>query len=109
MRQLTQALRVKATLLRSADPDAVAYVAARLHELQDPVGIAAICLAIFDGDAPYCEHAVRNALNEDATWVKPMCIRRMENGLPIDMQSIIVARMLHLRSHVFAATGAPCT
>lgn len=109
MRELTQELRVKATLLCSADPDAVAYVAARLFELKDPTRIASICLAIFDGDAPYCEHAVRHALDGDVTWVKPMCERRMERGLPIDMQSILVARMLHLRRRVFCVVGGPCT
>lgn len=109
MRELTQALLVKAKLLRSADPDGVAAVAARLHELQDPVGIGAICLAIFDGDAPYCEHSVRRALADEPHWVKPMFKRRMDRGLPVDAQSMIVARMLYLRRRVFCAVGGPCT
>ena len=109
MRELTQAIRVKAVLLRSADPDAVEYVAQRLSELQDPVGTAAICLAIFDGDAPYCEHAVRHAMRGKSDWVKGTFKRRSERGLPVDMQSMIVARMLHLRRRVFCAVGGPCT
>lgn len=105
MRELTQALRVKAVLLRSTQPEAVAYVAARLHELQDPVGVAAICLAIFDADEAQCEHAVRNALKDDPDWVKALFKQRYECGLPVDAQSMVVARLLHLRR----LTGAPCT
>lgn len=108
MRELTQALRVKARLIASTDPLAVEYVAQRLHELQQPMTVAALCIAIFDGDAPYADHAVQLAL-DDAEWVRPTALKRMERGLPIDLQHMIIHRVHWLRKRQLRATGAPCT
>lgn len=110
MRELTQTLIVKAKLIAATDPQSVAYVAQRLKELEQPLTVAALCIAIFDGDAPYADRAVQMALNDDdAAWVRPTALKRMERGLPIDLQHMIIHRVNWLRKRRLRATGAPCT
>lgn len=105
MRGVTQVLQVKARLVASTMPEQVQAVASRLHELADPVAAAAVCLAAFDGDAAYCDYVARKVL-EDREWVSPAFKRRSERGLPVDAQSMIVARIVWLARHKFRARAA---
>lgn len=103
MCELTQAIRVKARLLIATDRDAVEYVAQRLHELDDPIGIAALALAIFDGDAPHCEHVVRRAMKDQPAWVHDVFAARWELNLAVDMPSMLMHHLMLRR-----AAWPPC-
>lgn len=104
MRELTQVLRVKAVLLASAEAESVACTALRLQDLDERYrwDTAALCLAVFDGDVAYADYAVRKTL-QDGDWVRPCAERRMAHGLPVDMPSLLVARLQWVRAHQLRA------
>lgn len=105
MRELTQVLAVKARLVASTMPDEVQAIAARLRALQDPLPVAAVCLATFDGDAAYCDYVLRTVL-DSRDWVTGMFHRRVARGLPVDMRSMVMHRMIWLSRHKNRARGA---
>jgi len=106
MHGVTQVLQVKARLLASAKHDEVLAIAALVHEVQDPMGLAALCLAAFDGDASICDYALRKARADNPPWVQATARRRMERGLPCDYPSILLDRMLLVSRTSLCARGA---
>lgn len=101
-----QVLQVKARLLASTMPDEVEAIASRVHDLQDPIAVAAVCLATFDGDAAYCDYVLRKVQADDPPWVRETFHRRHAAGQPADMQSMLVSRMIWLSRHKYRARGA---
>lgn len=109
MRELTQALRVKARLYAAVEPEQVQAVAARLRELEHDTAlvVASFCIAIFDGDAAYCDAALRKVLEDNPAWVHDTFHRRWDRGLSVDLPSMIVARMQWLRRYRMQAVAGP--
>ena len=105
MHGVTQVLQVKARLLACTMPEEVQAIASRLRDLQDPLPVAALCLATFDGDAAYCDYVLRSVL-DSGDWVAGTFHRRAARGLPVDMRSMVVHRMVYLSRTKHQARGA---
>lgn len=106
MRRVTRVLAVKARLLASTMPEQVAAIAATVSDLQDPLSVAALCLAAFDGDAAYCDYVLRKVQADDPPWVRQTFQHRWNNGGALDMPSLIVDRMIYLSKTRHQARGA---
>lgn len=106
MRGVTQVLQVKARLLASTMPEEVQALATRVSDLQEPLTVAAICLAAFDGDASMCDYVLRKVQADDPPWVRATVERRFATGEALDMPSLLVSRMIWLAKHKFRARGA---